>query len=149
MNLPSHCWSCSNRFSKSYQARPPPPLHPPGFPRPPFSLWPNNGPMPHPLCQWEGNSNPPPGTQLLLLRLPLHNLKTTISEVWGIQVLQRGGKMPSLLATCEELFNTRNLYEVLALEKTANNSQIKKAYHKVIRAEPSGLNTNSWLNFWF
>ena len=146
MNWPSHCCSCSNRFSKSCQARLPPSAR---FPTPPFPLWPN-GPMPHPLCQWEGNSKPPPGTQLLLLRLPLHNLKkTTTCEVWGIQLLQRGGKMPSLLATCEELFNTRNLYEVLALEKTANNSQIKKAYHKVIRAEPSGLNTNSWLNFWF
>jgi DnaJ-class molecular chaperone len=42
--------------------------------------------------------------------------------------------MPSLLATCETLFGTRDLYLVLGLEKkTANSSQIKKAYHKVRR----------------
>lgn len=39
--------------------------------------------------------------------------------------------MPSLLASCEELFHTRDLYAVLELEKTATSGQIKKAYHKV------------------
>jgi len=39
-------------------------------------------------------------------------------------------KMPSLLASCEELFNSKDLYEVLGAEKTANSAQIKKAYHK-------------------
>ena len=39
--------------------------------------------------------------------------------------------MPSLLASCEELFNSKDLYEVLGAEKTANSAQIKKAYHKV------------------
>jgi len=39
--------------------------------------------------------------------------------------------MPSLLETCEDLFNTRDLYEVLKIEKTATSAQIKKAYHKI------------------
>jgi len=39
--------------------------------------------------------------------------------------------MPSLLETCEDLFNTRDLYEVLNIEKTATSAQIKKAYHKI------------------
>jgi len=39
--------------------------------------------------------------------------------------------MPSLLETCEDLFRTKNLYEVLRLEKTASSAQIKKAYHKI------------------
>ena len=40
--------------------------------------------------------------------------------------------MPGLLDTCEELFQTKDLYQVLGIEKSANASQIKKAYHKVI-----------------
>jgi len=39
--------------------------------------------------------------------------------------------MPGLVETCKELFDTENLYEVLGIDKTANASQIKKAYHKV------------------
>ena len=36
-----------------------------------------------------------------------------------------------IITTCEELFGTRDLYEVLGLEKTASAGQIKKAYHKI------------------
>ena len=36
-----------------------------------------------------------------------------------------------ILATCEELFGTKDLYEVLGVEKTAGAGQIKKAYHKI------------------
>jgi len=39
--------------------------------------------------------------------------------------------MPGLVEACKDLFDTENLYEVLGIEKTANASQIKKAYHKV------------------
>ena len=39
--------------------------------------------------------------------------------------------MPSLISICEELFATKDLYQALDLEKNANQSQIKKAYHKV------------------
>ena len=42
--------------------------------------------------------------------------------------------MPGLLDTCEELFQTKDLYQVFGIEKSANASQIKKAYHKVILA---------------
>ncbi|XP_023347103.1 dnaJ homolog subfamily C member 9 [Eurytemora carolleeae] len=38
--------------------------------------------------------------------------------------------MPSLLVSCEELFQTNDLYSVLGLEKSASSQQIKKAYHK-------------------
>ena len=38
--------------------------------------------------------------------------------------------MSSLLATCLELFGTRNLYKVLDVKKSATSDQIKKAYHK-------------------
>lgn len=40
--------------------------------------------------------------------------------------------MPGLLETCDELFETKDLYVVLGIDKTANSGQIKKAYHKVI-----------------
>jgi len=40
-------------------------------------------------------------------------------------------KMPGILATCEELFGTKDLYTVLGIEKTATAGQIKKAYHKL------------------
>ena len=36
-----------------------------------------------------------------------------------------------ILATCEELFGTTDLYQVLGVEKTASSGQIKKAYHKM------------------
>ena len=39
--------------------------------------------------------------------------------------------MPGLLETCDELFQTKDLYVVLGIDKTANSGQIKKAYHKV------------------
>lgn len=39
--------------------------------------------------------------------------------------------MPGLLETCDELFETKDLYVVLGIDKTANSGQIKKAYHKV------------------
>eukprot|EP00088_Acartia_fossae_P002865 TRINITY_DN11197_c0_g1_i1.p1 TRINITY_DN11197_c0_g1~~TRINITY_DN11197_c0_g1_i1.p1 ORF type:complete len:258 (+),score=78.67 TRINITY_DN11197_c0_g1_i1:31-804(+) len=38
--------------------------------------------------------------------------------------------MPSLLTSCEELFQTKDLYEVLGIEKSANTAQVKKAYHR-------------------
>ena len=36
-----------------------------------------------------------------------------------------------ILTTCEELFGTTDLYQVLGVEKTASSGQIKKAYHKM------------------
>ena len=39
--------------------------------------------------------------------------------------------MPGILATCEELFGTKDLYTVLGIEKTATADQIKKAYRKL------------------
>ena len=38
--------------------------------------------------------------------------------------------MPGLLETIEELFDTKNLYEVLNIDKDADEAKIKKAYHK-------------------
>ena len=35
-----------------------------------------------------------------------------------------------ILSTCEELFGSTDLYQVLGLEKSASAGQIKKAYHK-------------------
>ena len=39
--------------------------------------------------------------------------------------------MPGILLTCEELFGSKDLYEVLGIEKSASAGQIKKAYHRV------------------
>jgi len=36
-----------------------------------------------------------------------------------------------ILTTCEELFGTKDLYDVLGVEKDASAGQIKKAYHKI------------------
>lgn len=38
--------------------------------------------------------------------------------------------MPGLKDALEELFETRDLYQVLSIDKTANESKVKKAYHK-------------------
>merc|ERR1719167_510480 len=49
--------------------------------------------------------------------------------------------MPGLLETCEELFKTRDLYQVLSIEKTASSAQIKKAYHKIsLKVHPDRAN---------
>lgn len=39
--------------------------------------------------------------------------------------------MPGLLSTIEELFGTKDLYAVLEVDKSADETKIKKAYHKV------------------
>ncbi|XP_012056740.1 PREDICTED: dnaJ homolog subfamily C member 9 [Atta cephalotes] len=39
--------------------------------------------------------------------------------------------MASLLDLCEQYFGARNFYEVLKISKTANDKQVKKAYHKL------------------
>ena len=39
--------------------------------------------------------------------------------------------MPELLESCEELFGTRNLYDILAIEKTATENESK--YSKLSR----------------
>lgn len=49
--------------------------------------------------------------------------------------------MPSLLDSLQNLFGTRDLYEVLDLTKDANEAQIRKAYHKVI-------NLSKIMQFW-
>ena len=36
-----------------------------------------------------------------------------------------------IITTCEQLFGTSDLYQVLGVEKTASEGQIKKAYHKI------------------
>ena len=36
-----------------------------------------------------------------------------------------------ILTTCEELFGSKDLYQVLGVEKDASAGQIKKAYHKI------------------
>ncbi|CAL4136281.1 unnamed protein product, partial [Meganyctiphanes norvegica] len=39
--------------------------------------------------------------------------------------------MPGLIETCQKLFNTSDLYEVLNTPKTSSENELKKAYHKV------------------
>jgi len=39
--------------------------------------------------------------------------------------------MPGLLDVLEQLFGTKDLYEVLAVEKNVDEAKIKKAYHKI------------------
>jgi len=39
--------------------------------------------------------------------------------------------MPGLIETCEKLFDTSDLYEVLNTPKTSTENELKKAYHKV------------------
>ncbi|XP_072019953.1 dnaJ homolog subfamily C member 9-like [Amphiura filiformis] len=39
--------------------------------------------------------------------------------------------MPELLESCDELFGTRNLYEILSLDKKANANEVKKGYYKL------------------
>lgn len=39
--------------------------------------------------------------------------------------------MPGLLDLCEKYFGCRDLYEVLKIPKTANEKQVRKAYHKL------------------
>lgn len=39
--------------------------------------------------------------------------------------------MPELLESCDELFGTRNLYEILGVEKTATENEVKKGYYKI------------------
>ncbi|XP_018402181.1 PREDICTED: dnaJ homolog subfamily C member 9 [Cyphomyrmex costatus] len=39
--------------------------------------------------------------------------------------------MASLLDLCEQYFGARNFYDVLKIPKTANDKQVKKAYHKL------------------
>ncbi|RZC37004.1 J domain-containing protein [Asbolus verrucosus] len=39
--------------------------------------------------------------------------------------------MASFKSLCEEYFGTNDLYEVLGIERTASNKEIKKAYHKL------------------
>ncbi|KAL0106119.1 hypothetical protein PUN28_016091 [Cardiocondyla obscurior] len=39
--------------------------------------------------------------------------------------------MASLLDLCERYFGARNFYDVLKIPKTANDKQVKKAYHKL------------------
>ncbi|XP_076437188.1 dnaJ homolog subfamily C member 9-like [Babylonia areolata] len=40
-------------------------------------------------------------------------------------------KLPALLKSCEELFETTNLYEVLGIRRQATPQEVKKGYHKV------------------
>ena len=47
-----------------------------------------------------------------------------------INISEERRKM-GIITTCEELFGTTDLYQVLGLEKTASSGQIKKAYHKM------------------
>ena len=39
--------------------------------------------------------------------------------------------MPGLIEAVEQLFKTKDLYEVLGVEKDADAAQIKKAYYKM------------------
>lgn len=39
--------------------------------------------------------------------------------------------MPGLIETCQRLFDTSDLYEVLNTSKTSTENELKKAYHKV------------------
>ena len=36
-----------------------------------------------------------------------------------------------ILTACEELFGSKDLYQILSVDKEASNGQIKKAYHKI------------------
>ena len=57
--------------------------------------------------------------------------KTIIFQIRDYYIPARSVSMPGLLETCDELFETKDLYVVLGIDKTANSGQIKKAYHKV------------------
>ncbi len=49
--------------------------------------------------------------------------------------------MPSLLQTLEDLFGTRDLYQVLGVEKDADEKKIRKAYHKTsLKVHPDRAN---------
>ncbi|XP_066300601.1 dnaJ homolog subfamily C member 9-like [Branchiostoma lanceolatum] len=39
--------------------------------------------------------------------------------------------MPGLLQTCEELFDTRDLYKVIGVENTASEKEVKKGYYRM------------------
>ena len=39
--------------------------------------------------------------------------------------------MPAFLESVEQQFSTRDLYKVLEVEKTASDSELKKAYHRL------------------
>ncbi|XP_061183153.1 dnaJ homolog subfamily C member 9-like [Saccostrea echinata] len=50
--------------------------------------------------------------------------------------------MPSLLESCQELFGTDNLYEILGIEKDSSNKDVKKGYHKVsLKVHPDRVHT--------
>ena len=56
-----------------------------------------------------------------------------------------------LLATCQELFGTSDLYEVLGVERAASQGQVKKAYHKVGWGSLYDINWNKFAtseHFW-
>lgn len=39
--------------------------------------------------------------------------------------------MPGFLDTVQEFYSTTNLYEVLGVNKTANDKELKRAYHRL------------------
>ncbi|KAL8608037.1 hypothetical protein ACOMHN_023853 [Nucella lapillus] len=44
---------------------------------------------------------------------------------------QKKEKLPALLQSCEELFQTTDLYDVLGIRREATPQEVKKGYHKV------------------
>ena len=52
--------------------------------------------------------------------------------------------MPGLIETVEELFKTKDLYEVLGVEKDADAAQIKKAYYKTsLKVHPDRVDSEA------
>ena len=53
-------------------------------------------------------------------------------------------EMPGLIETVEELFKTKDLYEVLGVEKDADAAQIKKAYYKTsLKVHPDRVDSEA------
>ncbi|XP_022106144.1 dnaJ homolog subfamily C member 9-like [Acanthaster planci] len=52
--------------------------------------------------------------------------------------------MPALLDSCEELFGTRDLYEILAVGKSASSKEVKRGYYKLsLKVHPDRVSSDA------